>query len=699
MLGVFGSLVTLGAVNYYAGDLPSIEAINETALPQTSRIVDRNGNLIEVLYHENRTVVPLAKIAPYLREATVATEDRTFFQNSGVDYRRIAISAFLDLTHRSAAYGGSTITQQVVKNTLLKDQAQDKAVNRKIKEVLLAEEMERRYSKDQILELYLNTIPYGNGALGAEAAAETYFGIHASELDAAQAAFLAGLPQYPAGYNPFGTESQKAATKVRFQAVIQSMVAAGAISTAAADKMAAEDIWKQMADHHAQAHGRDGRTAHFVDYVLQYLTTKYSDAQIYEGGLTIQTSLDLPTQLAADAAVKAGVKTYAYKGANTGALLAMNPVDGEIIAMVGSADYNNEDIRGQVNLTGGNPSGYRPVGSSFKPYTYATGLETGQLTAATKVDDQTDVIDGHRYFDWDAKREGMIPLRQALQESRNLPALWSYKAVGGPKVVSMAQRLGITTKIENPDSLPTTLGTNSMSMIEHLAAYSAFDNGGNKVSAHAVLKITDPQGKVLESFDRQPSHDRVISPELAYLTTDILHGPPRIYLGYGSQPVAAKSGTTESWTGAYWIGYTPDLAVATYMAHIDKGDTCNSGFAKLADGFQPSGWLCPTNVLWGEHVGLSVWKPFIDGYYKTHPWPAAWTKPAGIVTRSVCKADGSAADPSTPADQKYDEIFIQGSGEPAPGQCAAAAAAARAAKPSPSPAGPAASPNPSPPAH
>jgi membrane peptidoglycan carboxypeptidase len=216
ILGVGGTLGTIGVVDYYAGDLPSLDSLNEAGLPQASRIYDRNGTLIDVLYHENRTVVPLAKISPLLRQATVATEDRTFYTNRGVDWRRLAIAGVYDLSHRASAQGGSTITQQVIKNTLLKDEAQSKDVGRKIRELLLAEELERRYSKDQILELYLNTINYGHGALGAEAAANYYFGVHAADLNLAQASFLAGLPQWPARYDPFGTADQQAAATERW---------------------------------------------------------------------------------------------------------------------------------------------------------------------------------------------------------------------------------------------------------------------------------------------------------------------------------------------------------------------------------------------------------------------------------------------------------------------------------------------------
>jgi penicillin-binding protein 1A len=203
-------------------------------------------------------------------------------------------------------------------------------------------------------------------------------------------------------------------------------------------------------------------------------------------------------------------------------------------------------------------------------------------------------------------------------------------------------------------------------MVEHLSAYSSFSNGGYKITPHPVLKVTDSRGQLVEQFGRQASNERVISPDLAYLMTDILRGPARAVLGLGDKPVASKSGTTESWTGAYWIGFTPDLALATYMAHINEGDQCTSGFAHLAQGFTPSGWVCPTNVLWGEHVGSSVWKPFLQAYYTGRSWPAAWAPPVGVVTRTVCRQDGNLADARVAADQRYDEIFIRGVGEPGP---------------------------------
>ncbi|MGH7904333.1 MAG: transglycosylase domain-containing protein, partial [Candidatus Dormibacteraceae bacterium] len=545
-----------------------------------------------------------------------------------------------------------------------------------------------------VLSLYLNSIFYGNGSFGTEAAAESYFGVQASQLTLPQASFLAGLPRAPSGYDPFAGPDARAGARQRWREVLNSMVATREITPKQAHAAFTTDIWTRLDATHRAALGtaRDPGTAHFLDYVVQYLVRTYGVKETYQGGLKVVTTLDLASQRDAVRRVQHGVAVYRYKGANTGALLAMNPRSGEILAMVGSASYDDAAISGQVNLT----LAKRQPGSSFKIYTYGAALEHGLYTAATKLDDRHPVIDGHRFTDWDGRLEGMIPLRRAFEESRNLPALWVYKRLGSQMVIDFARRLGITTPID-PHSLTVTIGSADVEMIQHLAAYSTFANGGYRVSPHAILRITDDGGRVLESYDGGGSHVRVISPELAYLVTSILRGPVRTELGWplAGRPVAAKSGTTESWTNAWWVGYSPDLAVASMMAHIDSGPACKSGFGYLASGFKPTGWMCPTDVLWGEHVGITVWAPFVESYYRRHPWPADWTRPPGIVTDTVCRQDGNLATATTPANQKYDEIFIRGTGEPsatcggaaADGQPGAQPAPGAPPTPSPSPGG------------
>jgi membrane peptidoglycan carboxypeptidase len=664
-VGVFGTAGTVAAVGYYSQGLPSLDQLKAGNLDQTTRIYDRNGALITSFYVENRTVVPLAKIAPVLQDATISVEDRAFYSHQGVDFRRVAIALVYNLTHRGSQLGGSTITQQLIKNDVLcaacgsggTNGTGDPTFSRKMKELLLAEELERRYSKQQILELYLNSIFYGNRAFGIEAAAQTYFGVSAASLTLPQASFLAGLPQAPSAYNPFGTASQKQAAKDRWDEVLGAMVANHKLSQAAADAASKTDIWTPMLAHHtAGINGPDPLTGHFVDYTIQYLKDHgYDEQTILTGGLRIYTTLDLGTQVKANKAVYDAVKELSgSKGANTGALLAMDPKNGEILAMVGSSDYVSEAIQGQVNLTAVG----RAPGSSFKPYTYALGLSTGQYTASTLVNDKDPVIGGTRFTDWDGRLQGYISLRSALEQSRNIPALWTFRDLGPQKVIDFAHKLGAAGNFD-ANSLTTTIGSGDITMVDHLAAYSVFDNGGIRIYPHPVLKIVDASGKTMPAFPENTVGGQVISPALAYLTTNILHGVPGKELGMNSLPVAGKTGTTDGYTSSWMMGYTPDLAVGTFMAHIDKGPTCLSGYTRLANGQPTSGWLCPTNVMWGEDVARVMWKPFLDSVYSGgRAWPASWKQPDGIVSLTVCSSDGGLADASTPG-SKRTEIFLK----------------------------------------
>jgi membrane peptidoglycan carboxypeptidase len=467
------------------------------------------------------------------------------------------------------------------------------------------------------------------------------------------------------------------------------MVAVGDVSRSEADAINSSDLVSKMtAAHKTQPAAHNPVTAHFVDYVMRYIKQRFGEKALYEGGLMITTTLDLSTQALADKWVKSGVSIYAKRAVNNGAMLVMNPADGEILAMVGSADYNNASIRGQVNLTGVDKLGWRGVGSSFKVYTYAAALQAGLVTPASLVDDEHGVLGGLTFSDWDGKHEGYITLRTALAESRNLPALWTYSKAGGDRVVSFMHNLGVTAPIENPEGVGTTLGHDPVSMAEHLAAFSAFDNGGYRVSPHAVLRVTDANGKVLEAMDPGVSRTQVISPDLSYVMTDLMRGPVKAYLGgLAQKPVAGKSGTTEAYTGSIFIGYTPNLAIAASLMHIDAGPTCKSGYAQLATNFPPSGWQCPSSALFGEQVGVSVWKPFVEEYYASHPWPAPWEQPAGVVTRQVCSFDGGYISSGG-----YNEMFIKGIGEPRypcganphPGQPPYIPPAAPAASPTPS---------------
>src|SRR2546425_7750928 len=495
--GLLTVVVGTGTLLYtYAGELPSLDHLSAQNLPQTSRIYARDGTtLLEERYQQRRTVVPLSEVAWALRHASISIEDKDFYNHGAVNPVRMLAAGVYDLMHQRAAQGGSTITQQLVKNYLLGPNASSRSLDRKARELVLSVELERQYTKDQILEMYLNTIFYGNQSFGVEAASQTYFGTSARRLDLAEASFLAGLPQRPSYLNPFLSDGFVHA-RDRQRDVLTALVRDGYITAAVADKAYAEDLAPKLAAAHQAAVGQRASLApHFVDYVWSELEQRYDPGYLLRGGLKIVTTLDPKTQAQAQQAVHDGVARYAssYR-VNNGAMLVMNPHTGEVLAMVGSADYSNADIGGQVNYT----VQLRQPGSSFKPYTYITALMNG-WTPASPLDDSNGAhaFPGYPVHDWDSRELGTITLRESLQKSRNISSVHLFKDVGIQKVFATARSLGIDTPLD--PSLPTTLGASELRMIDHLSAYSAFANGGHRVRAQAVLEVRDAAGTVLEA--------------------------------------------------------------------------------------------------------------------------------------------------------------------------------------------------------
>jgi membrane peptidoglycan carboxypeptidase len=621
--GVLALLIGTGTLLYsYAGELPSLDHLSAQSLPQTTRIYARDGTtLLEERYQQRRTVVPLNAIAWDLRHATIAIEDRDFYNHGAINPVRMLAAGVYDILHRRAAQGGSTITQQLVKNYLLGSSAQDRSFDRKARELVLSVELERQYSKDQILEMYLNTIFYGNQSFGVEAAAETYFGTSASQLDLAQASFLAGLPQRPSYLDPFLTEGF-ARARGRQRDVLNAMVRDGYVTPLVADRAYAEDLQPKIAAAHQAAAGQRASLApHFVDYVWNELEQRYDPSYLLRAGLRIVTTLDPRTQALAQQAVHDGVARFARSnGVNNGAMLVMNPHTGEVLAMVGSADYANADIGGQVNYT----VSPRQPGSSFKPYTYVTALMNG-WTTASPLDDSNGAhaFPGYPVHDWDLRELGTITLRQSLQQSRNISSVHLFKDVGIQKVFATARSLGISTPLD--PSLPTTLGASELRMIDHLSAYSAFANGGLRVRPMDVLEIRSAQGTLLESNAPQPdAGERVLPASATYMLTDILKGAVHPSLGF---PVAAKSGTTTDFKDAWYIGYTSNLAVASWMGRTLMAPTPHNESMK---------------GLWGEIGPASSWRQFMKAYYAAKK-PADWARPAGVTSMALCKLTGQPA--------------------------------------------------------
>ena len=626
--GLLTVVVGTGTLLYtYAGELPSLDHLSAQNLPQTTRIYARDGvTLLEERYQQRRTVVPLNEMSWDLRHATISIEDKDFYNHGAVNPVRMVAAGIYDLLHQRAAQGGSTITQQLVKNYLLSGSASSRSLDRKARELMLSIQLERQYTKDQILEMYLNTIFYGNQSFGVEAAAQTYFGTSARRLDLAQSAFIAGLPQRPSYLNPFLTEGYVHA-RDRQHDVLSAMVRDGYITPAAADKAYAEDLGPKLAAAHQAAVGQRASLApHFVDYVWSELEQRYDPSYLLRSGLKIVTTLDPKTQALAQQAVHDGVARYAssYK-VNNGAMLVMNPHTGEVLAMVGSADYSNADIGGQVNYA----TALRQPGSSFKPYTYITALMNG-WTPASPLDDSNGAkaFPGYPVHDWDSRELGTITLRESLQKSRNISSVHLFKDVGIQKVFTTARSLGINTPLD--PSLPTTLGASELRMIDHLSAYSAFANGGHRVRALAVLEVRDPSGALLESNPPQPDGgERVLPASATYLLTDILKGAVHPSMGL---PVAAKSGTTTDFKDAWYIGYTSDLAVASWMGRtLSQPTPHNESMSTRAYG-----------GLWGEIGPASSWKQFIKAYYGSKK-PADWARPADVTPLTLCKLTGQPA--------------------------------------------------------
>ena len=627
----------------YAGDLPSLEHLNAHSLPQTTRIYARDGTtLLEERYQQKRTVVPLEQISWDLRHATIAIEDKDFYNHGAVSPLRMIAAGLYDVVHRNAAQGGSTITQQLVKNYLLSDSAQDRSLDRKARELVLSVELEREYSKDQILEMYLNTIFYGNQAFGIEAASQTYFGLPAAGLDLAQASFLAGLPQRTSYLNPF-LKTGYGEARARQKQVLDAMVRDGYVTAASAERAYSEDLQPRLTTASQLAGGRRSALApHFVDYVWSELEQRYDPNYLRRGGLKIVTTLDPRTQQLAEKAVSDGVAHFSRSnGVNNGAMLVMDPHTGEVLAMVGSADYFNAAIGGQVNYT----VSPRQPGSSFKPYTYVTALMNGWAPASPLDDSHgATAFPAYPVHDWDGKELGAITLRQSLQQSRNISSVHLFKDVGVDRVIAVARSLGISTTLQ--PYLSTTLGANELRMIDHLSAYSAFANGGHRVRAATVLEVRDGQGSLLESHPaRRDAGEQVLSPAVTYVLSDILKGAVKPGLGISA---AGKSGTTTDFKDAWYVGYTSDLAVASWMGRtvtipVPRNESMNG--------------------LWGEVGPASSWRQFLKAYYAGRVRPADFTRPAEVVSATVCKLTGQVAT-DIPADLAVTDLVIKGAAPP-----------------------------------
>jgi 1A family penicillin-binding protein len=662
IIAVIVFFVTVGGflVGYasIAAQLPPPEELrNRQTAFVSSKILDREGNLLyEVTdpHGGKRTYVTLDEISPDLIDATVATEDREFWHHPGFDPIAIARAIYYNLTEGEIVSGASTIPQQLARNVLMTPEERvQQTAERKVKEAILAAEISRTYTKEEILEIYLNEAYYGNLAYGIQAAAETYFNVDAADLTLAQASFLAGLPQSPAVYDPFGGGLD--AALARHQAVLRLMVEDGYITEAEAALAAAE-----IQAYEFKAPKLDLATApHFVVYTRQVVEALYGPEVLYrneEGkSLRIYTTLDPKLQGFAEQVVRDGVAALADQQATNGALVAIDPQTGQILAMVGSADFNNEAIDGQVNVA----LRCRQPGSSIKPFTYLAAFERGWTPATLLWDLKTEFPDGanppYVPVNYDEEYHGPLLVRDALANSYNVPAVETLQFVGVDGLLEMAGRLGVDSLVhpelycpDYPNDYPPTyglaltLGGGEVKLLEMTGGFAVLANNGKRLSPMPILRIEDSEGTVLVDNSAREGV-QVVSPQHAYLITSILSDTKARCRAFRcpsvlelSRPAAAKTGTTNEYRDAWTIGYTPDLVTGVWVGNSD-----NSAMTQVAGG----GGAGPIwhNFMESAHQGLPV-RDFV--------------RPPGVVEYEICADSG--ARPTEYCPKRKVEVFAEG---------------------------------------
>ena len=585
-LVVLGIIVFLVMFFWFSKDLPQPgEVIRWEGY--SSKIYDRNGELLYDLFQEERRQPSKAEEIPaVLKNATVAIEDRDFYKHSGFDFLTI-IRIPYNLIFRKRVVGGSTLTQQLVKNALLTN---ERTIVRKFKELVLAIQIERKFSKDEILTMYLNEAPYGGNIWGVATAVETYFAKPMTELTIVESAFLAGLPQRPSVYSPYSTrldENGEPYWKMRTRTVLKAMKDNAYITN--------EEYEQALKDIDSLTFNRtinEIKAPHFVFYVQNQLEEMFGEELLLKGGLTVTTTLDWELQELAQTVVTEEVEDVARYDISNGAALAMQPQTGEILAMVGSKDYFDEAIGGQFNVA---VDGLRQPGSAIKPITYLGMIKRG-FTPATMIMDvpttfaRNEQDKPYTPKNYDGQFRGPVSLRQSLGSSLNIPAVKSLATVGLEEFLTLAYEMGIETFEPTVDNLQRfglalTLGGGEVYMLDLASAYSIFANGGLKVEPIAILKVTDSDGKVLFEH-KQTQGKRVIEEGEAFLINHILSDNNARLLAFGpnsllntGRPIAVKTGTTNDMKDNWTIGWSREILVASWVGNND-----NSSMSYVASG-------------------------------------------------------------------------------------------------------------------
>ncbi|MBU1092293.1 penicillin-binding protein, partial [Patescibacteria group bacterium] len=627
-IGVGGLLVFSFLSAVLSIGLPNPVSLTVQKSTESTKVLDRNGIVLYDIYNERRrTLVSFDDMPEYLKQATIATEDNDFYKHSGFDIRGLIRGVILKPLSGQRAQGGSTITQQFVKNSFL---TSSRSITRKIKELILAIEIEHLYTKDKILELYLNSMPYGSAYYGVESAAQGYYGKPASDLTLAESATLAALLQAPSYYSPYGSDY---VTRLlpRKDWVLERMFKEGYIT----DKQMKEAQTEEL----AFLPRRDSiRAPHFVMYVKELLADKYGEKMLEEGGLTITTTLDWEKQQIAEDVITARAANNKEKyNASNASLVSIDPNTGEILAMVGSANYFDEEIDGYVNVA----IRERQPGSAFKPIVYATAFLKGYSPATMLMDVHTDFGQGYDPYNYDNKFRGPVSIRTALQGSLNVPAAKVLAYAGVNESINLAHKMGITTMTE-PEryGLSLVLGGAEVKLLDLTSAYGVFAAGGEKAKIMSVLKVADRKGRVLEEH-KPESTKEVLDPEAAYLINNVLSDDAARAYAFGAggyltlpgRPAGAKTGTTQNYRDGWTFGYTPDLVTGVWVGNNDNTEMDHAA---------------------GYTVAAPIWNQYMRQATAKMP-VRAFAVPEGIRSVSVDEVCGKLPTDATPSTKT--EVF------------------------------------------
>ncbi|MDF2873501.1 MAG: mtgA 3 [Sporomusa sp.] len=624
---VFLVMLTGAGLGFLTASIHTMPSLKGEIRPAvSSQIFDANGKLITTIHSvENRLPVSINKIPKDLQNAFIAAEDTRFYQHSGVDPRGILRAVWSNMTDRGISEGGSTITQQLARNALL---SQEQTIKRKVQEAFLSLQIERQYSKNEILEMYMNQIYFGQGAYGVQTAAQIYFGKNVEDLNLAECAMIAGIPKSPNYYSP---SSNLKAAKERQSIVLDQMVKYGYINSTTAAKARNTEI--KLATRPIT---NTTTASYFTDYIMQLLIEKYGADAVYKDGLKVYTTLDLEMQAAAEHAMNQLPTTRTENGIKQpqGALVAIDPHTGHIKAMVGGR--GNDQFNRAVLAE-------RQPGSAFKPFVYLAAIESG-LTPASIIDDSPISFGSWSPMNYDQKFRGPVTMRTALEQSLNVVAVKLAQQVGIDKALYYAQQMGISTLVlkgdTNDRNLSMSLGglTRGVTPLEIASAYGVLANSGIRVEPTSIIKIVDRNGKVIEQTT--PKEKVVVNERSAYLLTDMMRGVINNGTGTGAyfgRPAAGKTGTTSDYKDAWFVGFTPDLVAAVWM------------------GYDSPGYL---GGVTGGTIPATIWRSFMSDVAAKYV-ARDFVRPSGIVAARVSTKDGLLLNDPTNQDGR-NEIFVEG---------------------------------------